>query len=71
MQPTTDYPVQFSVDYPDRALNRVTTGFRIFVVIPIAVVLGGVSGETWQWTSNGNTSEVAATAAVYCSSARC
>jgi hypothetical protein len=23
------YPVQFSVDYPDRPLNRVTTAFRI------------------------------------------
>jgi hypothetical protein len=61
MQPTTDYPVQFSVDYPDRALNRVTTAFRIFVVIPIAVVLSAVSGETWQWTSGGKTT-VAATA---------
>ena len=40
MQPTTQYPVQFSVDYPDRALNRLTTAFRIFVVIPIAIVLG-------------------------------
>ena len=30
------YPVQFSVDYPDRPLNRLTTFFRIFVVIPIA-----------------------------------
>jgi hypothetical protein len=62
MQPTTDYPVQFSVDYPDRALNRVTTAFRIFVVIPIAIVLGAVSGESWQWSSNGNTSEVAVAA---------
>ena len=25
----TDYPVQFSVDYPDRDLNRVTTVFRL------------------------------------------
>jgi hypothetical protein len=23
------YPVQFSVDYPDRPLNRLTTGFRV------------------------------------------
>ena len=23
------YPVQFSIDYPDRALNRLTTAFRI------------------------------------------
>jgi len=41
------YPVQFSVDYPDRPLNRVTTFFRIFTVIPIAIVLGTVSGQTW------------------------
>ena len=43
------YPVQFSVDYPDRPLNRVTTFFRIFVVIPIWIVLGTVSGATWEW----------------------
>jgi hypothetical protein len=60
MEPTTTYPVQFSVDYPDRTLNRVTTAFRIVVVIPIAIVLGAVSGETWQWSSGGRTSEVAA-----------
>jgi hypothetical protein len=41
------YPVQFSVDYPDRPLNRLTTAFRIFTVIPIAIVLGAVSGQTW------------------------
>jgi hypothetical protein len=44
------YPVQFAVDYPDRALNRVSTAFRIFAVIPIAIVLaslGGYSGEWW------------------------
>ena len=46
-----EYPVQFSVDYPDRDLNRVTTAFRIFTVIPIAIVLGAVSGSTWQWSS--------------------
>src|SRR6266571_2962806 len=44
-QPT--YPVQFSVDYPDRRLNRLTTGFRIFVAIPILIVLGSVSGGSW------------------------
>ena len=44
-QPT--YPVQFSVDYPDRSLNRLTTAFRIFVAIPILIVLGAVSGSTW------------------------
>jgi hypothetical protein len=58
MKPATAYPVQFSVDYPDRALNRLTTAFRIFTVIPIAIVLGAVSGGTWQWSSGGRTSQV-------------
>ena len=43
-----EYPVQFSVDYPDRDLSRVTTAFRIFTIIPIAIVLSTVSGGTWQ-----------------------
>jgi hypothetical protein len=60
MQPTTIYPVQFSVDYPDRPLNRVTTAFRIFVVIPIAILLGAVSGGAWEWSSDHGTSGVAA-----------
>jgi len=53
MQPTTTYPVQFSVDYPDRALNRVTTAFRILVIIPIAIVLGAVSGGGGWHSSTG------------------
>jgi hypothetical protein len=48
------YPVQFSVDYPDRPLNRLTTAFRIFVAIPILIVLASVSGETWVWASSTN-----------------
>jgi hypothetical protein len=39
------HPVQLSIDYPDRALNRLTTLFRIFVAIPILVVIGAVSGS--------------------------
>jgi hypothetical protein len=38
------YPVQFSVEYPDRDLDRVSTGLRIFWVIPIAIVLSAISG---------------------------
>jgi len=37
------YPVQFSVEYPDRELDRLTTAFRIFTVIPIAIVLALIS----------------------------
>src|SRR5690242_7463705 len=54
------YPVQFSVDYPDRDLNRVSTGFRIFTVIPIAIVIGTIGGYSARWgTSTTGTSEVA------------
>jgi len=38
------YPVRFAVDYPDRDLNRLTSALRIFTVIPIAIVLGTISG---------------------------
>jgi hypothetical protein len=41
------YPVQFSVDRPDRELNRLTTFFRLFIAIPILIVLASVSGGTW------------------------
>ncbi len=55
------YPVQFSVDYPDRDLNRMTTASRIFTIIPIAIVLGAVSGGTWQWSyGHGGTAAAAA-----------
>jgi hypothetical protein len=39
-----DHPVRFAVEYPDRDLNRLTTAFRIFTVIPIAIVLGTIGG---------------------------
>ena len=46
MQPS-DYPLEFSVTYPDRDLNRLTTAFRIFTVIPIAIVLALLGGGGW------------------------
>lgn len=58
MQPDT-YPVRFSVDYPDRRLNRLTTFFRIVTAIPILVVLGTVTGGNWQWMSDHRTVVVA------------
>lgn len=50
--PTPDYPVRFDVEYPDRPLNRLTTFFRLFTVIPIAIVLGTVSGGTQTYTGD-------------------
>jgi Domain of unknown function (DUF4389) len=45
---TLAYPVRFSVDYPDRDLNRLTTFFRLLIAIPIVIVLGSVGGVMWQ-----------------------
>jgi len=51
MAETSDaYPIDLSVDYPDRPLNRLTTFFRIFTVIPIAIILGLISGGNSEWT---------------------
>jgi hypothetical protein len=52
------YPVQLDVEYPDRSLNRLTTFFRAFTIIPIAIVLGMVSGaETWRWGDAGGATD--------------
>jgi hypothetical protein len=53
MHPAT-YPVQLSVDYPDRPLNRLTTAFRIFTAIPIAILLATVSGSTFDAAYQGS-----------------
>ena len=53
MQPTSaGYPITLAVDYPDRELNRLTTFFRIFVVIPILIVLAAVSGGSFGFGTN-------------------
>src|SRR5262249_121527 len=54
------YPIQFSVDYPDRPLDRVKTLFRPIVAIPILVVLGAVSGAVWQGDAGNGTAVVSA-----------
>lgn len=33
------YPVRLEIDYPDRALNRVTSAFRIVLVLPMLALL--------------------------------
>jgi hypothetical protein len=43
------YPATLTIDYPDRTLNRLTTFFRIFVVVPIAIILFLVSGGPLDW----------------------
>jgi hypothetical protein len=43
------YPVNLDIDYPDRKLNRWTSVFRIFTVIPIAIVLILLMGGNFQY----------------------
>ncbi len=57
------YPASLSVDYPDRQLDRLSSFFRIIAIIPIAIILGllsggsnsGSEGDKWamQWASGG------------------
>jgi uncharacterized protein DUF4389 len=57
--PSPEYPVALSVEYPDRDLNRVSTAFRIFAVIPIAIVLGSIGGYSGEWANGGSSTGVA------------
>lgn len=51
------YPLQFSVEYPDRPLNRLSTGLRFLFIIPIAIVLSSVNAETaYSYTQEGEVS---------------
>ncbi len=50
---TVSYPLTFSVDYPDRDLNRLTTFFRILVAIPILILLGTLTGGNYQAGADG------------------
>jgi Domain of unknown function (DUF4389) len=60
--PATSYPLTFRVDYPTAPLNRLSSFFRLFWIIPIAVIAGLLgsgtisqhgSGYAWQWAVGG------------------
>jgi len=65
------YPARLEIDYPE-SLNRLTTAFRIILVIPIAIVIGILTGSgttTWEnddgeWVTTGGTSITGALFAV-------
>ncbi len=46
------YPVSLSVDYPEK-LNKLTTFFRIFTVIPIFIILSLLSSSSSQGVGDG------------------
>ena len=54
------YPVQFSVEYPDRDLDRLSTAFRIIAAIPILIVLGAIGGGWGSWGGGAGNGEMAA-----------
>ena len=51
---SNECPVQLSVDYPDRDLDRFTSALRIFTVIPIAVVLWSLEGLSGRSGAGGS-----------------
>jgi Domain of unknown function (DUF4389) len=55
------YPVQLEVAYPDRPLNRLTTGFRFITIIPIGILLATVAGGTWSRTTGSGASATTTT----------
>lgn len=42
--PIQSYPATLTIDYPTRPLDRLTSAFRLFTAIPIAIVLGALTG---------------------------
>ena len=44
-----EYPVNLAIDYPDRKLDRLSSFFRIFTVIPIIIVLVLLMGGNFQF----------------------
>jgi hypothetical protein len=49
MQDAPSHPVSFSVDYPERELDWLTTLLRPLLALPILLLLGTVAGQTSGW----------------------
>ncbi len=60
--PATPYPARLEIRYPDR-LNRVTTAFRLILVIPIAILIGLLAGGGMQTTQTASGEWVTTTSA--------
>ncbi len=51
--PPDNYAVRFGIDAQSDTRNRLTTAFRIFVAIPILIVLGTIGGGTLEANGRG------------------
>jgi hypothetical protein len=49
------YPLTFSVEYPDRPLDRLSTAFRIIWIIPIAILAATLEGGGFGSEAGGTT----------------
>jgi hypothetical protein len=47
------YPVRYAVEYPERQLDRLTSFFRVFTVIPILIVVGAIVGYSTGYSEAG------------------
>lgn len=54
------HPVQFSVDYPERQLNRLSSAFRLFAAIPILIVVAAIGGFTAHYDATGSARTITA-----------
>lgn len=54
------YPLTFSIDYPDRVLNRLSTAFRIILIIPIAILLATLEGGSYAVEAGNQSARYAA-----------
>ena len=60
------YPVQFSVEYPDRDLDRVTTAFRLIWAIPIVIVVATIQASGgWETHGQGQAAALSGTTLLF------
>jgi len=59
-----DYPVTFAVEYPDRQLDRLSSFFRIFALIPIAILFAAIVGFSTHYEDLGGTTVTVAVGGV-------
>ena len=59
---STPFPLTYEVDYPDRPLDRLSTGLRFLWIIPVGVIAGLLgsgtisaheTGYSWSWAVGG------------------
>jgi len=60
--PGTPYAARLAIDYPQQ-LNRVTTAFRLILIIPIAIILGILENRSYNAVQTDNGTWVTTTGA--------